>query len=208
MSSGPDRVLVPDGDRRPAVFLDRDGTLTEERVYAATPDEIVLLPGAGAAVRTLNESGVPAVLVTNQSGVGRGLFTLGDLHAQHERLEALLHAEGAHLDGIYFCPHPPDANCRCRKPAPGLLESAARDLGLDLARSFVIGDRADDVLLGERFTAGGLLVLTRYGRDMLAEGAVIEGRVTVFPEVHAAVRHALARIRESASEGKPATRGE
>jgi histidinol-phosphate phosphatase family protein len=191
--SGPDRVRVP-GDRRPAVFLDRDGTLTEERVYAATPDEIVLLPGAGAAVSALNESAVAAVLITNQSGVGRGLFTLGDLHAQHERLEALLRAEGAHLDGIYFCPHHPDAKCRCRKPGPGLLESAARELGLDLARSFVIGDRADDTLLGERFTAGGLLVLTGYGRDMLVEGEVVEGRVKVFPEVHAAVRHALARI--------------
>jgi histidinol-phosphate phosphatase family protein len=184
---------------RPAVFLDRDGTLTEERGYAATPAEIVLLPGAGAAVRALNHAGVAAVLITNQSGVGRGLFTLDDLHAQHERLRALLRAEDAQLDGIYFCPHRPEENCRCRKPSPGLVESAARELDLDLARSFVIGDRADDVLLGERWTAGGILVLTGYGRDMLAEGAVIEGRVAVFPEVSAAVQHALARIGEEKS---------
>jgi len=175
---------------RPACFLDRDGTLTEEREYARRAEDIVLLAGAAAAVRLLNRSGVAAVVISNQSGVGRGYFTLEDLAAQHEKLRELLGAEGARLDRIYFCPHRPDEGCACRKPATGLLARAARDLDVDLQRSWMVGDRAEDVAAGERGAAGGLLVRTGYGERTLGEGAVAAD--LALPDVLAAVRHLLA----------------
>lgn len=181
--------------RRPACFLDRDGTLTEERGYTRAPDDVVLLPGAGPAVRLLNARGVAAVVITNQSGVGRGYFTLEDLRAQHERLRSLLAGEGAVLDGIYACPHHPDDDCACRKPRTLLLERAAGDLDLDLGRSWSIGDREADVSLGVKGAAGGVLVRTGYG-----EAAVVAERrgalvgAAVFPDVLAAVAHLLGSV--------------
>jgi len=180
---------------RPACFLDRDGTLTEERGYAATAADVVLLPGAGAAVRLLNRSGMAAVVISNQSGVGRGFFTLEDVAAQHEQLRQLLAAEDARLDGIYFCPHLPEAGCDCRKPGTALLVQAARELDLDLGRSWMVGDREEDVATGERGAAGGLLVLTGYGDDTRRQapaGRLAPGQV--FADVFAAVTHLLAGL--------------
>jgi D-glycero-D-manno-heptose 1,7-bisphosphate phosphatase len=172
MTAGGDPPMAQGTGRpRPACFLDRDGTLAEEREYARTADDIVLLPGAAAAVRRLNEAGVAAVVVSNQSGVGRGLFTLADLAAQEARLAELLAAGGARLDGIYACPHAPAAGCACRKPGTALLARAAAELGLDLARSWMVGDRLEDVQTGERAAAGGVLVRTGYGERVLAAGA-------------------------------------
>jgi D-glycero-D-manno-heptose 1,7-bisphosphate phosphatase len=163
--------------RRPACFLDRDGTLTEERGYAATAADIVLVDVAAAAVKLLNHHGIAAVLITNQSGVGRGYFSAAQLEAQHRRLTELLASDGAHLDGIYVCPHHPDAGCWCRKPRTGLLERAARELDLDLERSWVIGDREADVACGQDGARGGLMVVTteRGGRRGAA-GSVAEAQ--------------------------------
>ena len=152
---------------RRAVFVDRDGTLIEEREYLADPAGVALLPGAAAGLRRLAEAGFALVLVTNQSGIARGLYGEAEYARVHARLETLLAAEGVRLDGAYHCPHHPDFTgpCACRKPLPGLFTRAAAELGLDLARSCAVGDRLRDVLpLLER---GGraLLVRTGYGRE-------------------------------------------
>ncbi len=180
---------------RPACFLDRDGTLTEERGYARTPEEVVLLPGAGAAVRLLNQAGAAAVVISNQSGVGRGYFSMEDLAAQHKKLRELLAAEGAGLDAIYACPHHPQAGCDCRKPETALLSLAARELDLDLARSWLVGDREEDLEAGERGAAGGLLVRTGYGEATLhraSRRAIAPDRI--FADVEAAVGHLVRNV--------------
>lgn len=161
-------------NRRPAVFLDRDGTINEQMGYVNHLSRFVLLPGVAQAVRLLNEHGIPAVVVTNQSGLARGYFPPALLDAVHAEMERLLAAEGARIDGIYVCPHHPEAkvaqyrqSCRCRKPLPGLLEQAAADLHLDLARSFIVGDRWSDLECGVLVGATPVLVLTGYGQGEL-----------------------------------------
>jgi D-glycero-D-manno-heptose 1,7-bisphosphate phosphatase len=156
--------------RRPFVLLDRDGTLNEERHYLGDPDQLVLFPGTGAALRLLSEAGFGLVVITNQSGIGRGLFSLADADQVNERLRALLAADGAMLDGIYMCPHSPDQSCDCRKPLPGLVERAAADLGFDPGASTVIGDKQADIALGRRIGARTILVRTGWGEDTLAKG--------------------------------------
>jgi D-glycero-D-manno-heptose 1,7-bisphosphate phosphatase len=155
-----------------AVFLDRDGTINEEMGYINHLDRFVLLPGAAAAVRSINASGLKAVVVTNQSGAARGYFPVAFIDRVHEKMRRLLSEEGAFLDGIYTCPHSPqpregEAGCHCRKPRPGLLLRAARDLNLDLARSYVVGDRFQDVVMARSVGARAVLVLTGYGRGEL-----------------------------------------
>jgi len=155
-----------------AVFLDRDGTINEEMGYINHLDRLVLLPGAAAAVRSINASGLKAVVVTNQSGAARGYFPVAFIDRVHEKMRRLLSEEGAFLDGIYTCPHGPqprevEAGCDCRKPSPGLLLRAARDLNLDLARSYVVGDRFQDVVMARGAGARAVLVLTGYGRGEL-----------------------------------------
>lgn len=142
--------------RRKAVFLDRDGTLTEPRHYPSRPGDLVLQPDIGPPLRALQHQGWALVVVTNQSGVARGFFTLTDLEAMHERLGALLAAHGVRLDGIYACPHHPDGtvpdyrrSCPCRKPAPGMLHQAAHDLELELTRSWTVGDSPCDIDAGQ-----------------------------------------------------------
>jgi D-glycero-D-manno-heptose 1,7-bisphosphate phosphatase len=139
------------------VFLDRDGTLTEPRHYPSHPDEIVLQPDIGSPLRALQHAGFALVVVTNQSGLARGLFDIAALDAMHHRLRALLAGHGARLDGIYACPHHPDGTvpryrsiCSCRKPSPGMLHQAARDLDLDLSTSWMVGDSACDIEAGYR----------------------------------------------------------
>ncbi|GAA0492343.1 hypothetical protein Ade02nite_68960 [Paractinoplanes deccanensis] len=134
-----------------AVLLDRDGTVNvkaPEGEYVSGPAQLTLLPGTGRAVRRLREAGIPVYVVTNQRGVARGKLTMRDLDAVHERLVALLRAEGAELDGIYACVHEA-GRCDCRKPLPGLLRQVARDHpGVDLTRSAMVGDAASDVAAG------------------------------------------------------------
>jgi histidinol-phosphate phosphatase family protein len=150
---------------RPAVFLDRDGTLIEDLHYLRDPDQIRLLPGAAEAVRRLNVAAIPAVVVTNQSGIARGLLTEADYGATVLRLDALLATAGARLDGHYHCPHLPDVTgpCDCRKPGPLLYERAARDLDLDLPASWWVGDRERDLGAADRFGGRAILVLTGAG---------------------------------------------
>jgi len=156
---------------RIAVFLDRDGTLNEEVDFLRTPDELKLIPGAAAAVRTLNTLGIITCVISNQSGVARGFLTEDDLVPIHARLEDELRAGGARVDRIYYCPHhPTEGNppyrktCDCRKPKSGMLHKGEQEWGLDLHRSFVIGDRIADVQAGKNVGATTVLVLTGYGK--------------------------------------------
>lgn len=156
---------------KPAVFLDRDGTINEQMGYINHLSRFHLLPGVGGAIRSLNECGLPVVVVTNQSGLARGYFPESLLDAVHEEMHRLLALEGAHLDGLYVCPHHPEAKeeryrlaCSCRKPKTGLLEQAAAEMGLDLHRSYVVGDRWSDLRCGAAAGATTILVLTGYGR--------------------------------------------
>lgn len=178
------RTGVPsgrDGTLRPAVFLDRDGTLIQEKDYLADPDGVVLLPGAVEALRLLRDAGLALVVVTNQSGIARGFYGMEEYHAVARRLEELLEAQGIPLDATYFCPHHPDASgpCDCRKPSPGLFRAAARHLGLDLSRSYFVGDRIRDVLPALELGGTGILVRTGYGKEeelVLEEGDVVDSR--------------------------------
>ncbi|MET0396400.1 MAG: HAD family hydrolase [Longimicrobiaceae bacterium] len=144
----------------PAVFLDRDGTIIHDAHYLADPDGVRLLPGAAAAIARLNAAGIPVVVVTNQSGIGRGYFGEDDFRAVQARVEALLAAEGARVDAVYHCPHAPDAEpaCGCRKPGVELFVRAAEEHGLDPARSWYVGDRVRDVAPAERLGGRGILV--------------------------------------------------
>jgi D-glycero-D-manno-heptose 1,7-bisphosphate phosphatase len=155
---------------RPAVFLDRDGAITREVDYLRDVKQLRLLPRAAAAIRELNQSGYAVVIVSNQSGIARGLLTEDDLAHIHRVMLARLARQGARLDAIYYCPHLPDATvaayrkrCHCRKPAAGMLRRAARELDLDLARSYVIGDRARDLAPGRTLRCRTILVRTGYG---------------------------------------------
>ena len=142
------------------VFLDRDGTLNYDPGYLSVAAELKLLAGVGPALARLKRAGAKLVVVTNQSGVGRGIFSLKDLEAIHARLEGLLEQEEVALDAIYFCPHHPDDGCRCRKPNIGMVERAQTELQLDLRRSYLIGDHARDIQLAKRVGAKGILLTT------------------------------------------------
>lgn len=150
-----DQMSVLDGV---TVFLDRDGTLNYDPGYLKVAAELKLLAGVGPALARLKGAGAKLVVVTNQSGVGRGIITLKDLEAIHARLEGLLEQEGAALDAIYFCPHHPDDRCRCRKPEVGMVERAVSELQLDLRRSYLIGDHARDIQLAHRVGAKAILL--------------------------------------------------
>jgi D-glycero-D-manno-heptose 1,7-bisphosphate phosphatase len=159
---------------KPAVFLDRDGTLAFEVGYINHLSRFKLYPFAVDAVRLVNRAGLLAVVVTNQAGVARGYFPESMIHVVHAHLVAAVESGGARLDGIYYCPHHPTAgeppyrqDCDCRKPRPGLVRRAAAELGIDLARSWVVGDRPGDLELAWKVGARGALVKTGYGRGEL-----------------------------------------
>jgi heptosyltransferase-2 len=140
------------------VFLDRDGTLNYDPGYLKVAADLKLLAGVGPALARLKGAGARLVVVTNQSGVGRGIVTLKDLEAIHARLEGLLEKEDASLDAIYFCPHHPNDGCRCRKPNVGMVERAVSELQLDLRRSYLIGNHASDIQLAQRVGAKSILL--------------------------------------------------
>ncbi len=133
----------------PAIFLDRDGTLIHDPGYLRDPSLVRLLPGAVEALRSFDAAGYALVLISNQSGVGRGLITMAELQAVHCQTRALLEAEGLMLSGAWYCTHAPEVVCTCRKPAPGLIRAAATVLEVPLARSWMIGDRSSDVAAGQ-----------------------------------------------------------
>jgi histidinol-phosphate phosphatase family protein len=145
------------------VFLDRDGTLVEDPGYVHRLEDFRLLPGTAKALLRLREAGFRLVIVTNQSGIGRGLFREADFQRFQQRLLDELAAAGVTIEATYFCPHAPDAGCDCRKPAAGLLERARRELGADLAHSWVIGDAARDVEMARRAGCAGAVRLGEPG---------------------------------------------
>jgi D-glycero-D-manno-heptose 1,7-bisphosphate phosphatase len=160
---------------RPAVFVDRDGTLLEEAGYLDRLERLAFFPFAIDAVRLLNQASYAVVIVTNQSGIARGMYAEPFVRETHAVMRTRMEEGGARVDGFYYCPHHPDAtvaefkrDCDCRKPAPGMLTAAARDLDLDLSRSFSIGDKWTDVAVGTAAGARGILVRTGYGRSTKA----------------------------------------
>lgn len=159
------------GDLKAAVFLDRDGTINEQMGYINHSCRFQLLPGAAKAIKRLNDAGIPVVVISNQSGLARGYFPEELLVTVHEKMTRLLAEEGAHVDGIYYCPHHPEAKeerfratCNCRKPKPGLVLQAAEEMNLDPKRSYVVGDRWSDIKTAANCGARSILVRTGYGR--------------------------------------------
>ena len=155
---------------RPAVFLDRDGTMIEDVGYLDRLDRVAWFPWTVDAIRALNRAGLPVVVITNQSGIARGRFTESFVEETHRHMNAYLAAGGARVDAYYYCPHHESGTvpaytrrCDCRKPGQDLVNRAARDLALDPARSFVVGDRWLDVELGRRMGGRGILVRTGLG---------------------------------------------
>jgi D-glycero-D-manno-heptose 1,7-bisphosphate phosphatase len=187
---------------RPAVFLDRDGTLVEEVAYLHDPDRVVLLPGVVSGLRRLAAAGYALVVVTNQAGVARGLYDEAAVEAVHWRLGELLAAAGVRLDAVLHCPHHPEGTvpgyarvCRCRKPGPGMLEAAAERLGLDLAASWLIGNHPADV--GAAVAAGVRPLFVTTGR---AAGRPPSPGVAAVADLEAAARAVL-----EAAEARPPT---
>jgi histidinol-phosphate phosphatase family protein len=148
--------VTPSG--RPAVFLDRDGTLIEDQGYPRCPALVRLLPGVAEALRLLRRHGFLLVVVSNQSGVGRGLITVEQAQSVHQEVVRQLAQSQVALDASYYCFHAPWSQCPCRKPSPGLILRAAEDLRVDLRRSFMVGDRASDVEAGRRAGCGTVLL--------------------------------------------------
>lgn len=163
------------------VLIDRDGTLNVEKHYLSDPDQLELIPGAGAALKRLQQAGFGIAVLTNQSGIARGYFDLARLEQIHDRLRALLAAEGVTLDGIYLCPHGPDDDCTCRKPLPGMVEQAVAAHGFDPARGYMIGDKEVDVALGRAVGATTFLVRTGHGRKAEAAGSTADHVVDDLP---------------------------
>lgn len=178
--------------RRPAVFVDRDGTLVAERDYLSEPEGVSLVEGAIEALALLREAGYALVVVTNQSGIARGLYTLDDYRRVAARLDEMLREAGVPVDATYYCPHHPDYTgpCECRKPGAGMYERAAGELGLDLKSSWYVGDKVTDVLPALTLGGRGILVRTGYGAG--EEKEVPEG-VAVVDDLGAAARLVLVR---------------
>lgn len=183
---------------RPAVFVDRDGTIIAEKSYLADPAGVELVPGSADAMRRLREAGFAVVVVTNQSGIARGLYDEDDYHAVAQRLNRLLAEQGAAPDATYHCPHHPDVTgpCDCRKPDIGMHLQAASELDLDLEGSFYVGDKVSDV--APAFTLGGQGILVRTGYGAEQEASVPKG-TWVLDDLAAAARQIL----EEESDGHP-----
>jgi D-glycero-D-manno-heptose 1,7-bisphosphate phosphatase len=148
---------------KPVAFLDRDGVLNVDHGYVHRPERLEWVTGAPEAVRLLNDAGIAVIVVTNQSGVARGYFGEADVQRFHAHIQEQLRARGAHVDAFYYCPHHPQGTvaefaiaCDCRKPKSGMLERAARDFAIDRRRSFLIGDKDDDVAAAQAFGVRGI----------------------------------------------------
>ena len=150
---------------RPYVLLDRDGTLNVEKHYLSDPEQLELYPGTTAALKRLRALGYGLAVVTNQSGIGRGYFDLAQVERVHERLEEMLAAEGASVDGFFICPHGPEEACDCRKPLPGLARQAMEKFGFAPETAIIIGDKAADIGLGQAIGAATILVRTGWGAE-------------------------------------------
>jgi D-glycero-D-manno-heptose 1,7-bisphosphate phosphatase len=167
--------------KKKAVFLDRDGTINVEKNYLYKPEDLELFDGAAEAIRSLKSSGYLVIVVTNQSGVARGYFTVDDVNVLHEHLQKELAKAGAEVDAFYLCPHHPTEGqgdylreCDCRKGAPGMLLEAAEEFNVDLKRSYMVGDKLADIDAGQRAGCKSLLVLTGYGEETAADPGISE----------------------------------
>lgn len=176
-----------------AVFLDRDGTLNVDRHYLSRPEQFELIPGTGPALRRLQDAGFLLVVVTNQSGIGRGYYTEADLHAVNARMNELLAPLGVRFEKIYYAPEAPEVPSHGRKPSPDFLFDARDELGVDLARSFMVGDKVIDLECG--WNAGvrqSLLVRTGYGAETESKLGNKASRAVVVDDVQAAAEWILA----------------
>jgi len=160
--------------KKKAVFMDRDGTINEDVGYPSSFSQIKIYPSSFAAVRKINQAGLLAVIVTNQSGIGRGLLSEEDLYHIHQKMSSSFRRHRAHFDGIYYCPHyllssipHYRINCSCQKPKSGMALRAARDLKIDIRSSYLVGDKVEDILFGLNIRATPILVLTGFGQDSL-----------------------------------------
>lgn len=164
-----------------AIFLDRDGVITEDPPhYAHRLDQLRIISGSAHAISILNDHGFEVIVISNQSGVARGYYQESDVSIFNNGMEALLAQSGAHVDAIYYCPHHPDAvieryrqNCECRKPRPGMIISAAKERSLDLGKSFVVGDKLSDIIAGKASGCKTALVLTGHGKDEYEKNTVL-----------------------------------
>jgi histidinol-phosphate phosphatase family protein len=181
---------MPEIPHRAPVFLDRDGTLIVEKHYLRDPEGVCLERGVIAGLGLLAGLGHPLVVVSNQSGIARGLMEARDAELVNQRVAKLLAERGVRIAGWYLCPHAPDSACGCRKPAPGMALAAARDLGLTLEGSYVIGDKRADLGLADAIRGTGILVTTGHGRDSAA-WARTEAR-PVFADVWGAAEYIAA----------------
>ncbi len=171
---------MTDSCSRGAIFLDRDGVIIINREdYVKSWDEVHFVPGASAAIRSLNEAGWRVVMVTNQSCVGRGIVTDAFVRAIHDRMLQEIAAEGGRIDSVFFCPHHPEVGCDCRKPLPGMLHQAAVELGIDLNSSYIIGDSLTDIQAGA--SAGVKGVLVRTGHGTASEAKLLAGSASATP---------------------------
>jgi D-glycero-D-manno-heptose 1,7-bisphosphate phosphatase len=173
------------GNKCPVVFFDRDGTLNVERGYLRRVDDLVLIEGVAQAVRRLNQGGIKAILVSNQSGAARGYYPLSHIESLHKRLAGLLEEEGAHLDAVYYCPHLKEGaepslakECDCRKPLTGLVDRAfAEHPELDPSFSFVVGDKTNDLGLANACGARCILVKTGYGQGLIDKNLHLDFKI-------------------------------
>ena len=151
---------------RPGLLLDRDGVLNEECRYLHDPKDLIVIAGTAETIATINRWGIPVAVVTNQAGIGRGLYGVDDYLSVNHAIEVVLARSRAHIDAWYFCPHLPAAGCSCRKPKPGMLLDAAKDLAMDLGRSVLVGDKESDLAAARAAGCHAVLVRTGYGRDV------------------------------------------
>ena len=163
--------MFEDGKRY--VVLDRDGTIIVEKHYLSTPEEVELLPGAVSGLYQLYENGFGIVIMTNQSGIQRGYFTLEQVQEIHKYLEKILKKEGIRVDGIYICPHLPEEGCLCRKPNTGLMVQAVSKLFFNPKEAFVLGDKPYDIEFGKRAGSTAILLRTGYGKETEKEKTVV-----------------------------------
>lgn len=154
---------------RPGLLLDRDGVINVESHYLHDPEDLIVFDGVPEAIAAVNGRGVPVVVVTNQAGIGRGLYDVAAYRRVNDAIAGVLAAAGAHVDAWYFCPHRPDEGCVCRKPRPGMLQAAAADLDLDLPASVLVGDKVSDLEAARAVGASTVLVRTGYGGRVEAE---------------------------------------
>jgi D-glycero-D-manno-heptose 1,7-bisphosphate phosphatase len=197
-------AMVPTKHR--AVFLDRDGVINEELGYLAYPDDLRLLPRTTEAIKLLKQHDFKVIVVTNQSGIARGLYSEEELEAVHERMRMDLEEQGVKVDGVYYCPHHPTkgrgdyrVHCECRKPKPGLLLRAAKEHNIDLSNSFMVGDTPSDILAGWNAGCSSVLIMTGHAQETAGSLAEIDrnSTVVVARDLYDAVIHILRRSAES-----------